>query len=675
MITSSPQNDFHTTTSNVEIPFVVLLTISFAAPFVVFPALAHFNLLPKQSFLEIGLIFLAFSWAFQGALHPQKRGLSFNPLILPIMLLLAWSLLSLLFVSANRHEGTVAIKPILVGTCYFYLTCQIIKTDRQREALFYIFFTAATVVSLIGIAQYLLGFAGIPQLAPPAATFANKNAAVHFLVLAIPLGLYFLLTVSNRFHIWLCCAQLSIVLTYLIYTKTRAGWLAVVVELLFLAFFVIQNLKRKEQAFIWNKTKSVSVCIALCFVLIFSNFTPKGFGYGLTETVLRASTIADVQGNHVRFDIWQDSLDLIKDNFLTGVGAGNFGVFYPRYQKHAEYMRDRHLEYAHNDSLHLVAELGVIGLVIFLFFISRIHKTITGHLSTPALTARSRWQTHAIILALFGTTVNAQFSFPWQLPIPTFTIFTLLGALHFIHKKPIFTPKTNRAHKAAAILLLFFLPFFLFKKTKEIAANSVLMDALTAEYTKQWDQAIHYAEKSMDLYRGSSTTHSIIGRSLFMQGRYHDALQHFYTVLEDMPYDYNMQVITGRTHYLLGDFPKAMDLYRQVLRFSPHDGVIHNQIGNIYYRQGDFAQAIPYYLKAVELDEQNSANYYINIAKVRIKQKKFQEAILALQKSIHQKPENPIPHQYLATIYTDHIANPVLAMQHRTLFNDLSKRE
>jgi hypothetical protein len=54
---------------------------------------------------------------------------------------------------------------------------------------------------------------------------------------------------------------------------------------------------------------------------------------------------------------------MAEDNLLAGVGLGNFGTVYPKYQ----YLGAGDVKPAHNDYLQVLAELGVPGLVAFLW--------------------------------------------------------------------------------------------------------------------------------------------------------------------------------------------------------------------------------------------------------------------------------------------------------------------
>ncbi len=60
---------------------------------------------------------------------------------------------------------------------------------------------------------------------------------------------------------------------------------------------------------------------------------------------------------------WQAAWGMFLDHPLTGVGAGNFGVAFPDYSPHPVFRIAR--GHAHNYYLHVLAELGLPGLIVY----------------------------------------------------------------------------------------------------------------------------------------------------------------------------------------------------------------------------------------------------------------------------------------------------------------------
>lgn len=81
------------------------------------------------------------------------------------------------------------------------------------------------------------------------------------------------------------------------------------------------------------------------------------------EGVSRGS-LMDLSSFDLRVTYWQVGLLIFQDNFLTGVGLGNFKTVYPTYQ----FLGAGDVEMAHNDFLQAFCETGVFGGGLFAAF-------------------------------------------------------------------------------------------------------------------------------------------------------------------------------------------------------------------------------------------------------------------------------------------------------------------
>ena len=67
--------------------------------------------------------------------------------------------------------------------------------------------------------------------------------------------------------------------------------------------------------------------------------------------------------SELRPHMWKDTIGFIKDFPVFGVGLGNYVYVFPKYRTFIYYARL--LRYAHNDYLHLIAEMGIFGVIFF----------------------------------------------------------------------------------------------------------------------------------------------------------------------------------------------------------------------------------------------------------------------------------------------------------------------
>jgi O-antigen ligase len=97
----------------------------------------------------------------------------------------------------------------------------------------------------------------------------------------------------------------------------------------------------------------------------------KGF---ITEyTVNRIKAIESLENTTMvgRFALWSIGWKIVKDNFITGVGLGNFQLAYSKYTGIyvSRVVTPGYKNDPHNTYLSILAETGFIGLALFLSFL------------------------------------------------------------------------------------------------------------------------------------------------------------------------------------------------------------------------------------------------------------------------------------------------------------------
>lgn len=126
------------------------------------------------------------------------------------------------------------------------------------------------------------------------------------------------------------------------------------------------------------------VATSLCFAL----------GWGFDALAARFSQLFSEQA--LRWEVWHNSLAMVRDFWLTGVGAGGFRDAFPLYQSAA---LTQYYRYAHNDYLNTAIDLGLPGLLLLLMFFGLWFGQVWRHLQQTQ--ARGRiWRFAAGIAAL-----------------------------------------------------------------------------------------------------------------------------------------------------------------------------------------------------------------------------------------------------------------------------------
>ncbi len=145
--------------------------------------------------------------------------------------------------------------------------------------------------------------------------------------------------------------------------QTRSVFLALIISVLVIAIalFVLQG----KNAFVLMKKFALPGLVILLAVVGFGFFTGTG------QEILQRFNIANFLKSDTgieRYTVWYKSYFVLKDNWLTGVGAHNWMLVYPKYSLsgmfRTQYLNMVFLE-PHNDFLWVWCELGIVGLLLF----------------------------------------------------------------------------------------------------------------------------------------------------------------------------------------------------------------------------------------------------------------------------------------------------------------------
>ena len=112
-----------------------------------------------------------------------------------------------------------------------------------------------------------------------------------------------------------------------------------------------------------------------------------------------------------RGGIWRDTITMIRANPLIGVGLGAYGTAFNIYTKRDGSVR---VPQAHNDYLQIVADCGIVGGLIALWFLIVVFRTVGRGLKArdPLLAGLAL----ASGAGIFGILVHSLFDFNLQIP-------------------------------------------------------------------------------------------------------------------------------------------------------------------------------------------------------------------------------------------------------------------
>jgi O-antigen ligase len=169
--------------------------------------------------------------------------------------------------------------------------------------------------------------------------------------------------VSPAAPAWKACGLLSIaalILVAILHSLSRMGFLAALSSLLAIGCIALgakrQGWKR------WLPVALLSVLALLAFILLPDD-----------PLIARYAQLvpADAISSDMRTGMWRDTLGLIKAFPLFGCGLGAYESCFPRYQTVAPMNT---IDFAHNDYLQYLSELGALAFLAGLMFVLRVFR-------------------------------------------------------------------------------------------------------------------------------------------------------------------------------------------------------------------------------------------------------------------------------------------------------------
>jgi len=342
-----------------------------------------------------------------------------TPLDKPIIILIILSILSSIF-SLHRNTSFWSMILLFNYLTIFYLVVHTIRTRSQLKQLIYLIIGVALFISVFGLFKRFgvnpfpwWNYTDIPQnVHRLSSTYGNPDHLAGYMEMAIPLLLgLFLLGYRPGIIILLiyfCC----LLLTALILSLSRGGWIGSFISMAFMAAALLADRH-------FQKKKLLLALIGGFFAvaLIVLSSTP------VVERIRTLEQKDQTPNLRSRLLRWKGTFVMIKDHPLLGTGPGTFANIFTQYQPPGIASRSM---YAHNDYLHLTSEAGLLLVPVIIWMIVALFRKGFHKLKNPSRLVRG-----ITLGALSGITAILVHSIAdFNLHIPANAIlFTILAAI------------------------------------------------------------------------------------------------------------------------------------------------------------------------------------------------------------------------------------------------------
>jgi O-antigen ligase len=379
-------------------PRAAVLLLAFSIPF------SGWTKLPLGRFdvnaTDLLVAALLLGWIGRGVLQRQLV-VRAGPIFAAGTLLFLAALLSTL----SADDFPSALKELIkwaemLGVMLFVSSTATEESDQRF--LLYALLAAASVESMVGLFQFLAkrgpDFFAIGPFLRAYGDFGQPNALAGYLSMLFPFALALAL-LGGRRQPWLWLAT-GLIGAAILATFSRGAWLGIIIGLAIAAVIWDARTRRALAGGV--------VVIAMVGALAAAGALPSDASDHLA-VVFENFVVFDVRNVEVtpknwslveRMAHWQAGWAMAMDHPITGVGPANFEDAYTDY-----YLQDwlEPLGHAHNYYINTFAELGIIGLSVYLLFLVVVFHRIAVGLRRAGRQATLRRAILVAALAAFTT--------------------------------------------------------------------------------------------------------------------------------------------------------------------------------------------------------------------------------------------------------------------------------
>ena len=623
------------------------------------------------------LFFLMWIYSWKGN---STLKIKINSLYIPIIGFFIWASLSILW-SVNDFYALTMLMQFLSYVLVFVLVYNLLNNIEQLKFINVSFITIGSVVSIIGLFQYyLIDNIFIQEVftqgAWPASTFGNKNFAMHFIVMVVPIALICLLKTSSVKRVWFFSLVLLINLWYWMFSFTRAAWLAVFLQIvLLIIFLIVDKLKNNQQSIVGN-LKSLRLKVVALLVVVTGLISISFVDVYSDRSIQNRIQSINIESGNPRIPAWLNTIEMIKDRPLVGVGVGQWPVIYPLYYDKAMldiiFNENTGLRHLHNEYLEMFANFGAIGYAFLLWILINSILMIF-RLLTLKFDKRKIY-IFAVVLSLLGFLVESFFSFPIKAYYPMLFVMVLLASLSYLYDF-IYLKNTPRVYtvdiystKIRSSLfyvlnggLLLCVLFFCYYSFSWVMAEKYREHAYEFERNQNFNLTKIATVKSKSHLPNLPDLHNLLGLSFLKLGDNQNAIDTLEHSLRFQPYQSNALFNLSLAYREVKNYEKELEILKKLVKINPNHFRAHAAITRIYYVLNEISNAEIAYknMKLYFSQQKNRAGFlphYDLVGKTAILVKDFEIAKLVYTEYVQKEPsaEN---FQVLGTLYLHNADN------------------
>lgn len=389
-----------------------------------------------------------------------------------------------------------------------------------------------------------------------------------FLILFVPIIFLFLSTKIN--FLLSISISLLIAIIYGYFSKKISNFLnSIISNIILLSLFFI--------LFIFNESDIIKRIISL----------------------FNINTYLGLEGLSGRNSLIITSINIFKSHPLLGTGPGTFQFVYFKYRPTEIFSK-----FSHSAPFQFLSEFGIIGTILFLFFIYLILSKIY------SLIKNKKSLYYIIILPYIGILLHTFIDFDLNIPASFYIFFILTGLIFSLNLK-----KEDRVLlnlKKISFYTSFFLFLIIFFNIILIASSYFYNIGQLLINESNYDSSLYYLNSSLIL-------DSINSEKLFKVAEIYEKI-----AIEKKNYNYLL---------------KANEYYLKATKYNPEYFLYHSSLGLNYFYLDKKQESFDELNKAIKLNPLDPNNYY-NLGLIYEKSNMINDSINIYKKGLELDKNN-----------------------------------
>ena len=364
-------------TKAIEITIIGLVVL---VPIVFYPYCISAFIPAKEMVAEVLIVLSLMFWGLK-IISKEELKFNLNPLNFPILSFIAICVLSLIW-SKSFFISLKELPLFLAGPLLYFIIVNNVSSQVQVNRILAITLIIGGLFGIYGILQYqgidFSFWTGNIGRHNVFGLFGNVNYFAEYLIIPLPIAVSLFFAPQNKLKKILLLIGIIAMGTSLTLTFTRGSYLGFGASLIFMSFLFL--ISRSKNFVKDNKKIFIIILVAICIItFLFVVPTPLNKSGTVIYKIKSRVSISQLTQDYSikrRIATWKLSILMIKDHLLLGSGIGTYKYNTLKYQaEFFEQGENRSLypygfaDKAHNEYLQLWAEMGIIGLGIFVWLI------------------------------------------------------------------------------------------------------------------------------------------------------------------------------------------------------------------------------------------------------------------------------------------------------------------